>query len=122
MLFIQPENFHIPSCFRYLLTLLSHRFLHSVGSKSIPFPSAFCCFIYTVHSVVVLCTAHIVKDPLIIHPRQYIPHLHTRGRCDLSNLINGCWSSLQSPKNLLYLPCLHNENHTDSIIESSRHL
>lgn len=56
---------YIPSlCFhRYVLTLLNCRFPHSVGSKFMPFLPAFCCFIYTVRSVGVLCATHTCKGP-----------------------------------------------------------
>jgi len=55
-IFTSPSTSH-----RYLLILLGHRFLYSIGSKFISVLSAFCCFIYNVHSVVVPCTAHTVR-------------------------------------------------------------
>ena len=50
----------------------------------------FCCFIYTLHSYCAMYGLY-CKVSLIIHPGQYIPHLHPWRRCDFSNLIHGHW-------------------------------
>lgn len=65
---------------------------------------------------------HTQHPMLIIQPRQYIPHLHSRLRCNLADFMNSHWSPLDKFHYSAQVVGRDNENHPDPVVEGSCHL